>query len=610
MNAYLYNVAASFLFISLAIIGILGLFLNRLVIKKLFSIVGFARNVAVEKRYEKRIPVHGDDEIAILAVSINDMLEQIELKDRQKDEAGLKLSRSETYLKSIFDACPDAIFILDSESWKISDVNDSAVAIYGGRRLDFLGRDFAAFSNPEVEAVGQWLDKTRREGPQRFEQQTRRLDGSLFWAAFHVNFSLIGGESRFIVMTRDVSRRKQAEEDREKLQAQLLQAQKMEAVGTLAGGVAHDFNNLLQAMSGNIQLLQWNRHGDSPEAKRLNTVSRSIERATRLVRQLLLFSRKAVVKRERIDLNQIVTESVAMLERTIPRMIHVEVHLAADLWPIEADPVQVEQVLLNLGSNAADAMPDGGRLAFQTENVDLTADFARTHLDAEPGPYVLLCVTDTGCGMDKGTMDQIFDPFFTTKEVGRGTGLGLATVYGIIKNHGGSVLCYSEPSQGTIFRIYWPAALDQTTAAVHEPEPDFQRGPAVREPSGGLETILVVDDEADILELTAEALQSLGYAVLTASSGEEALALYAENKAGVDLIVLDLGMPGMGGRQCLRELVRLDSRVRVLIASGYAAASLSDEVRSDGAADFIAKPYQLADLVIRVREILETTNRS
>ncbi len=383
-------------------------------------------------------------------------------------------------------------------------------------------------------------------------------------------------------------------------------------MGTLAGGVAHDFNNLLQAMSGNIQLLQRNKPEDDPEAKRLNTVSRSIDRAARLVRQLLLFSRKAVVKRERIELNQVVTESVAMLERTIPRMIHVETLLAANLWPIAADPVQVEQVLLNLGSNAADAMPDGGRLTIQTENVDLTPDFARMHLDAEPGPYVLLCVTDTGCGMDKETREQIFDPFFTTKDVGKGTGLGLATVYGIVKNHGANVLCYSEPSQGTTFRIYWPAALDQTITPGNEPEAeaDIQAAPLVREPSGGRETILVVDDEADILELTTEALQSLGYAVLTASSGEEALALYAENKAGVELIVMDLGMPGMGGRQCLRELIRLDARVRVLIASGYAEANLSDEVRRDGAAGFIAKPYHLADLATRVREILETTNRS
>ncbi|PTN37320.1 transporter substrate-binding domain-containing protein [Desulfonatronum sp. SC1] len=399
----------------------------------------------------------------------------------------------------------------------------------------------------------------------------------------------------------DITDRKRAEEEREKLNIQLRQAHKMESVGTLAGGIAHDFNNLLQAMSGNIQIMLL-RDNDEATSTRLRNIAQSIDRGARLVRQLLQFSRKAVVERQRLNLNHAVEDAARMLERTIPKMVSLELRLQDDLWPVLADPVQVEQVLLNLGTNAADAMPDGGRLILETGNVTLGEEFVRSHFNLEPGPHVLLCVTDTGRGMDETTLAQIFDPFFTTKEMGKGTGLGLASAYGIVTSHGGLVLCYSEPGRGATFRIYWPAAKAVEAAAEADEIPDV---PAVPINLDGGETILLVDDDEQILDLTREALEEFGYTVLTASSGEKALAIYADQGHDIGMVVMDLGMPGMGGRQCLRELLTVDSTVRVLIASGYADHKLAEELQRTGAKGFLGKPYQLKELAAKVREVLD-----
>ncbi|HDQ40090.1 MAG TPA: PAS domain S-box protein [Desulfonatronum sp.] len=394
-----------------------------------------------------------------------------------------------------------------------------------------------------------------------------------------------------------IVQRKKADEERERLQMQLLQAQKMESIGTLAGGVAHDFNNLLQAMSGNVQLLLANKQQDHPDVRRLHTIAKSIDRSARLVQQLLIFSRKAEVQRQRVDLNHEVRETARILERTIPRMVRIELRLDEQLWPVHADPAQIELVLLNLGSNAAHAMPDGGRLVVETRNVILDEGFVRRHSWSRPGGHVLLSVTDTGCGMDKSTLEHIFDPFFTTKEVGLGTGLGLASVYGIVRSHDGLILCSSEPGQGTTFKIYLPAAPKPegtVDAAAHE-------GKSAHVGSG---TILVVDDEEVIRDVTREALEGSGYAVIGAASGEEALVVYAGKGQTVDMVILDLNMPGMGGRRCLEQLLEINPEIRVLIVSGYSSAGQAREI-SHGAAGFLGKPYQLAELLSKVRGVLE-----
>ncbi len=602
----IFNIIIVFIAVTIGVTIILFILMNKFVIKKLFSLVDFAKRMANEKKYNKRVAIQGNDEVSVLAKSINEMLEQIELKDSQKDEASKKLAQSESYLKNIFDASPDAIFICEANQGVIIDVNNSASAIFQYDRDELIGKDLGMVSSGEQKYDQQnayaWLAQARDLGPQRFEWHSKRSNGSFFWTEIDTRFAQIGGKACFIVLAKDITERKRAEQEREKLHTQLLQAQKMEAVGTLAGGVAHDFNNLLQAMSGNIQMLQMSRPEDHPDAPRLKTVENSIERAAELVRQLLIFSRKTEVKREVVDMNQLVRETANVLQRTIPKMIDVELRLAEGLWTLEASPVQVEQVLLNLGNNAAQSMSEGGRLTIETKNVMLDEEFARVTMNAHAGPHVLLCVTDTGCGMDKEVLEHVFTPFFTTKEVGKGTGLGLASVYGIVKAHGGHIQCSSESGQGTTFKIYLPAA-EQGEGSMDE---DTQEAAL----QGGSETVLVVDDEPEIRELTQEALEALGYTVKSAASGEEALAFYQEHGQDIDLILLDLNMPGMGGHQCLDGLLQANPSVKVIIASGYTANGHGKDALSSGAAGFIGKPYQLKELAAKVRQVLDESETS
>ncbi len=395
----------------------------------------------------------------------------------------------------------------------------------------------------------------------------------------------------------EMADRMRAESEREKLQGQLLQAQKMEALGILAGGVAHDFNNLLQIMGGKIQLLLHTNPGGDFEAKHLRTVSKSIDRAATLVRQLLVFGRKTEPQMQHIDLGHELEEIAGMLEGTIPASIHVELSVQCETWPIRADPVQIEQIILNLTKNAVDAMPGGGRLAVATQNVVLDEEFVRSHMGAKPGRHVLLNVSDTGAGMEPEVLRQVFDPFFTTKEVGKGTGLGLASVYGIVKAHGGYIQCASQPGRGTIFSVYLPVAEQGSEVKCDKPCKAVSKS--------GSETILVVDDEPDIRELTQEALESLGYAVHCAASGEQALDVYQLNGNAIDLVLLDLSMPGMGGCGCLQALLSLDPSARVLIISGNAAkCQQGKDLQLAGAKGFLGKPYQLRDLAAKVREVL------
>ncbi|MFH1138293.1 MAG: response regulator [Pseudomonadota bacterium] len=392
----------------------------------------------------------------------------------------------------------------------------------------------------------------------------------------------------------DITDRKRAEEEKEKLQEQLRNAHKMEAIGTLASGIAHEFNNLLQAMTGYTQLLLMDKSPDDSDYPSLLAIQNSGNRAADLVRQLLQFSRKAGAQRRPVDLGQEVKQARQLLERTIPRMIQINIRSAGDPWTINADPIQIEQILLNLGTNAADAMPDGGELVIETENAVLNEDDADRRLDAPPGRYVLLTVSDTGYGMDQELVKHIFDPFFTTKEIGKGTGLGLASVYGIVRSHGGSITCHSKVGRGTKFKIYFPA-IDRPEA----------RDAAPNHPRGGGETILVVDDEEAITGFVQQVLERFGYKVLTAAGGEEALEVYSNQPGAIDLIIMDLGMPGMGGRQCLQALRRMNCAARVVIASGYSMDNQVPKSSEAGADGYLSKPYQLNDLLSKLREILD-----
>ncbi|MBF0527966.1 MAG: PAS domain S-box protein [Deltaproteobacteria bacterium] len=395
----------------------------------------------------------------------------------------------------------------------------------------------------------------------------------------------------------DITLRKQAEEEKEQLQAQLQQAQKMESIGILAGGIAHEFNNLLQAISGYTSLILWDKKPEDSEYPNLKAIERAVERAAKLVQQLLLFSRKIEVHRCPVELNQQVEHARRMLERTIPKMIDIEVYPGSRLWTVLADPVQIEQILLNLGSNAADAMPDGGKLIIETENIVLRREQTTHHPGVESGNYVLLTVSDTGQGMDQETVQHIFDPFFTTKGIGQGTGLGLASVYGIVKSHGGYITCQSSLGQGTAFKIYLPVSTLKDIPANNNSER--------QSPLTATETILLADDEAAIRDFASRALQRFGYKVITAASGEEALETFMARKGKIDLVLLDIGMPGMGGHRCLQELLKIDQAAKVVIASGYSADGRVKKSLEAGAAGFIGKPYQLNDLLSKVRTVLD-----
>jgi two-component system cell cycle sensor histidine kinase/response regulator CckA len=385
--------------------------------------------------------------------------------------------------------------------------------------------------------------------------------------------------------------------EQKRLESQLLQAQKMEAVGTLAGGIAHDFNNSLQGILGYVQILLMDMQKDAPEVATLRQIERSALRASELTKQLLTFSRKVDSQLRPLDLNQEVQQVEKILRRTIPRMIDIELHLGTDLNIIHADTGQIEQVIMNLGINARDAMPNGGKLTIETENVVLDQDYCRTHLEVTPGNYVMLSMSDNGTGMDERTQEHIFEPFFTTKGPGKGTGLGLAMVYGIVKGHGGNITCHSKPGEGTVFRIYFPVMEEG-----RESGPDEEELVEIR---GGTETILLVDDEDSIRELGGEMLRRFGYTVLVAVDGETALEIYREEKENIALIILDLIMPGMGGQKCLEKVLEIDPAQRVLIASGHSPNGSTRESLQGGASGYVKKPYELRPMLAMVRQILD-----
>ena len=328
----------------------------------------------------------------------------------------------------------------------------------------------------------------------------------------------------------------------------------------------------------------------------LHKILESARRGADLVKRLLTFSRKTEIKPQPLNLNRRIHEMRKMLDRAIPKMIEIELVLDENLATINADPTQVDQVLMNLALNARDAMPDGGRLIFETANGVLDEDYAESHLDAKPGHYVLLSITDTGAGMDKETLRHIFEPFYTTKAVGEGTGLGLAMVHGIVQQHGGHIRCYSEPGQGTSFKIYFPALvadeeLEETSVTVI--------------PLGGSETILLADDEEFVRDLGQRLLSAQGYKVLTASNGKEALEVYRSRSSEISLVILDLVMPEMGGTQCLRGLLEINPKAKVLIASGFSANGPTKDALIAGARGFVDKPFALNQLIRAVRETLD-----
>ncbi len=518
------------------------------------------------------------------------------------------LRRSEERYRALFDSISDFIYTHDLQG-RFLTINRAACNTLGYEPEELAGKRITSVMLPEYGQGfrDQYLDQLIRQGKMRGLSKYLDKGGGVHvieWSSQIVKEP--GAEPYVSGSGRDISERLAAERELRRLEQQLTQAQKMEAVGVLAGGIAHDFNNILQVLSGYLQLLLGRNLAEPTARQYLERMDVSVGRAAELVRSLLTFSRKAERQPRRLDLNQEVRQAVALLERTIPKMIHISCDLAPDLRHIEADPTQLEQVLVNLASNAKDAMPEGGVLSLATRNLSLPpagpGQEKQELWEAPPGAYVRLEVRDSGMGMDRETRERIFEPFFTTKEIGKGTGLGLATVYGIVKDHGGYITCQSQEGQGATFHLYFPATLPG------EEKADEEQG---SQPSldGRGEIVLLVDDEPPILEIAQQALQEYGYRTLLAESGEEALAVLEARAGRVDLVILDLGMPGMGGRRCLQQMLAAWPRLKVLIASGYASLEQVSASRQEGAADFIGKPYRLDDLLHKVRALLGQSPR-
>lgn len=513
----------------------------------------------------------------------------------------LAQEKSEKRYRELFENLIDVSYRTDDQG-VIEVMSPSAEQIFGYPLDEVIGKKIIEFyNNPaDRERFAELLQQNGRV--YGFEAEIKRKDGGVIWVSTNAK-PLLDRDGKFAGVegiTRDITRQKESEEQNKKLEEQLRHSQKMEAMGVLAGGIAHDFNNILSAIFGYAELAVSNADKGSENIGRFEEILKAADRAKGLVTQILTFSRKVEPELKLTDLNVVVRQTERMLARTIPKMIRIETKLSPDLWRTYADVDQLTQVLMNLGTNARDAMPEGGRLVFETENVVLDEEYCRRHAEVSPGEFILLTVSDTGQGMDRDTQEHIFDPFFTSKEAGRGTGLGLSIVYGVVKNHNGLVMCYSEVGQGSAFKVYLPAVLT-------DDEVEVSGRPAAFEAPGGRESILLVDDEEAIRQVGWEILTSKGYDVTVAESGEQAVEIFRSRKP-LDLIILDINMPGMGGRKSLEEFFRIDPGMKVIITSGYSLAGPAGDAMKAGAAGFVPKPFTMSDLLKAVRDALDGTD--
>jgi PAS domain S-box-containing protein len=502
---------------------------------------------------------------------------------------------SELY-RSLLQSSADAVMVNDLQG-HVLYLNPSFTKLFGWTLAEVNGRPMPFVPAVEKPKTLVWMEELVTQGTpcqdfqtQRLTKEGRLIDVSISASRYDDHEGKPAGS---LMVLHDISERKM-------LEAQLIQAQKMEGIGTLAGGIAHDFNNILQAIFGYGQIILMNKSPDDPDYQKLEAIVNTAQKGSELTRGLLVFSRKVESQFKPVDLNQEIRQVRNILERTIPRMIKIELQLSEDLKIIKADAVQIEQVIMNLGVNARDAIADvdNGMMTFKTENVILDEDYCKTQLEVIPGEYVLLKVTDTGCGIEKEVGKHIFEPFFTTKAAGEGTGLGLAMVYGIVKKHGGHISFESEPGQGTAFKVFFPV-LKGAELSLKEEKPRSKSA------LGGTETVLLVDDEKTILEVVQDMLIRFGYTALVAENGESALEIFQKEKGRINVVILDLNMPGMGGQKCLVELLSINPEAKVIIASGYTANRKVQEALDIGALTFLPKPYYHTEILRKIREVCD-----
>ena len=526
---------------------------------------------------------------------------EAEIERRALEErAAQALQESESRFRAIFEQA--AIGMADSSlDARFIRLNQRFCEIMGYSRQELLGLTFREITHPDDLARDEQLVAQLLRGElSRYAVEKRylRKDGGVVWANLTLSLlrSASGDPVHFVAVVEDITGQKRAEDERRNLERQLLQAQKMESVGRLAGGVAHDFNNHLTVINGYCAMLLDEMGPADPLREPVDEILLAGQRAAALTRQLLAFSRKQVAEPRVISLNDVVAEARKMLSRLIGDDVEIITHLDAGLGSVVADSSQMNQVLMNLAINARDAMPDGGRIIMETMNTDLDAGYAAQHAGVEAGPYVLLSITDTGAGMTQEVVQHIFEPFFTTKDVGAGTGLGLSTVYGIVKQAGGWIWVYSEPGKGSTFKVYLPRA-----GGAPEPLP---APVSAAETLRGTETVLVVEDQPEVRKLTLAMLESQGYRLLEAASGSEALSLCERYPEPIHLLITDVVMPGMTGRELAMRLLALRPSLKTLYTSGYTANTIAHEGVLDPGVAYLPKPFSPAQLAAKVREVL------
>ena len=555
--------------------------IERVVLSRMADLSDSITRVGTSGNLAARVPVSGKDEVAYLGTAVNGMLEDLERVQTERHE-------ERTRLAVMIENMPAIVWATDADL-RLTYHTGAALQTLEMRPEESLGKtlfqyfgtedaNFPAITAHRKALAGETLSFELDWRKRSFDCYVQPLRGP--------QGDLIG----VIGVALDVT-------DRKRLTDQLRQSQKMQAVGELAGGVAHDFNNLLMVVKGHAQLLLDRMPNDSSMRNGVQQMEKAADRAASLTRQLLAFSRKQVLQPRVLDMNDVVAGMIKMFSRVIGENIEMAFVPGAKLGRTKADPGQIEQVLLNLVVNARDAMPNGGRLTIETGNVKLDRSYAAGHAAVEPGPYVMLTVTDTGCGMDAETQARIFEPFFTTKEAGKGTGLGLATVYGVVKQSGGYIWVYSEVGQGSTFKIYLPQVAEEVEAPVVD-----QQAPAS---TAGTETILFVEDEQSVRELVRDYLCGMGYEVLDASDGMDALEIALAHKSPIDILITDVVMPRLSGRDLAAKLSARWPSLKVLFISGYTDDTIVRHGVLEGGVAFLQKPFNLNALSEKIREILK-----
>jgi PAS domain S-box-containing protein len=497
------------------------------------------------------------------------------------------LEESEQRYRLLFENNPRPMWVYDQETLVFLAVNDAAVKSYGYTREEFLRMTLREIRPPEdipqlIDAVLA-PDDAQPDGPWRH----KRKDGSIMMVEITEHRLVFGGRDAYLVMPNDVT-------ERLKLEIQFRQAQRLESVGRLAGGVAHDFNNLLTVINGYSEMVLADLPAGEQAREALQQIREAGERAAGLTRQLLAFSRQQVIEPAVLDINAIITDTFKLLRRVIGEDVQFVTRLAQDLGHVVADAGQIQQIVMNLAVNARDAMPAGGTLLIETENTSFDETYRAAHPEVRLGPHVMLAITDTGMGMTPEVQAKIFEPFFTTKEIGKGTGLGLATVYGMVKQSGGWIWVYSEPGRGTTFKVYLP----RTDEPLSKPRTPVIRG------LHGTETILVVEDQSDLRTLAVTALSRYGYSVHGAGSGNDALTFCRDFESPIHLVLTDVVMPDMNGRELAGRMAALRPDTHILYMSGYTANVIVHHGVVDDGVAFLQKPFTPESLAAKVREVL------